>query len=596
MILAVAGVAFTPQPAMAACSSLFTFNFGVCATEFTAWMGNIITTAVGFILSLTGILLSFSIKLTLNIRDIYDGTPAIKSVWVVIRNISSMLIIFMLLYSSIETILGIGGSNLKKLVGNIIIAGLLINFSLFFTKVLIDGSNLISLQFYRAIAPDALSQPTKGWASSFNDGGLSNVFMASLKIQKVYHPDTADIKNIGSKGEGTVWIAMIISIYGGVVLMLFASISFLAAAVAFSIRTGMLLLLMAFSPIYFVGMIFPKIKSEVSDVWLKYLTQQLLFMPIYLLLMYVALKIISDDGFLSFIQEGSLSNIDSKMVLAGVIIQYVIAILFINAPLIAAIKFGAIGTKFADNMTKGLKDRIYNSPKNVGSFASFAGQHLIGGYAKNLQGAVASSGWAAKNPNLAIMANKTFGKVASSTFGGTKGGYDKRFKDYSKAREDFLNKGIKLNDNEKQVAITSGLSSWDDETESLNKNIAAAEKLAENKTMSDEARSKAKRRLVELQSEDKARKAAETAGSKDKYLEGKMLKEKKEEYAENLEKQTKLGFFTNKARKEAAESFRKEANKSEEKKLLEMLQKMKKDADKEESPDKDKPKEEKPKP
>lgn len=366
MILTLVVVVFTPQPASAACFSLLDFHM----TDCVAGAGDILLKIASFTLIFTGFLLNISINLTTHIKDIYEATPAIRSVWVIIRNISSIFIIFMLLYTSIQTILGIGSPNIKKLIGNIIMAGLLINFSLFFTKVAIDASNLVSLQFYRAIAPEYSSTLSNsspdGWMSSaFYDGGISNIFMQSLKIQTIYHPENSGIKGVTDGVKITT--AIIVATYGGVILMLFAAISFLAAAAAFTIRTGFLLVLMAFSPIYFAGMIFPAIKKEVSNKWMEYLTNQLLFMPLYLLLMYVSMTIISDSGFMSFLQsKDGVTSESFLMKQMGIVLQYVIAIFFINLPLIGALKFGAIGAGFAQNMTKGLRDKIYSQPGVLG--------------------------------------------------------------------------------------------------------------------------------------------------------------------------------------------------------------------------------------
>ena len=515
MVLTVMGVVTVPQTANAACANLLSFNFGECVTEGTAWVGNILLTMMSYLLTVTGTILSFSIKITLNIKNIYDGTPAINNVWVIVRNLSSMFIIFMLMYSSIQTILGIGSANVKTLIGKIIIAGLLINFSLFFTKVAIDASNLISMQFYRAIAPQSASQNLSGWSNEYYDGGLSDVFMSALKIQSIYHPSNTEIKNAGSKGEGTVWMSIIIATYGGVLLMLFAAISFLGASVAFTIRTGMLLLLMAFSPIYFAGMIFPKIKSDISDKWLKYLTNQLIFMPVYLLLMYVALTIVSDKGFMSFISSGNLQDNakGSVVILIGICIQYFIAIFFINVPLIGALQSGAMGAGFAESMTKGLKDRIYKQP---GAVASFAAQHGVGRGARAISERLATSNFAARNPSLAIMADKGLGKISGNAFGGKKGGYDKRVAEYVKERSEYATKRYGLTTDKKQdieqateKELKGKMAEW---AENKNQKIKESENNA----------SVAKDLLLNLEKEN-SRIAGEAASLQKEYSDAKVL-------------------------------------------------------------------------
>jgi hypothetical protein len=157
MILLVGGVIVAPQPVHAG----FWTSIGCLLTgpacdlaklagtnlfvELLAGLGDVILILASWFIGLMGVVLNISILLTMNIKAIFDSTPAIRDVWVVIRNLSSILIIFALLYASIATILDVSKTNVKTLVGSIIMAGVLINFSLFFTKVAIDASNLVSL-------------------------------------------------------------------------------------------------------------------------------------------------------------------------------------------------------------------------------------------------------------------------------------------------------------------------------------------------------------------------------------------------------------------------------------------------------------------
>lgn len=134
LILMTIGVVLVPHVTQAA--AVTTLLEGAS----TSFINNILAGIANMFLGLTstlvivsGIFLSVSVNLTTHIGDFFDSIPALKDVWIVVRNISSMFIIFALIYASIRTILGDGTGNLKKLVLNVIMVGLLINFSLFFT-------------------------------------------------------------------------------------------------------------------------------------------------------------------------------------------------------------------------------------------------------------------------------------------------------------------------------------------------------------------------------------------------------------------------------------------------------------------------------
>lgn len=381
-------------------------------TELLSNLSNLILTIVAWLLGLVGVVLNIAIVLTMNIKAIVDATPAINEIWIIIRNISSIFIIFFLLYASINMIIGTKGPSVKDLIGKIIIAGLLINFSLFFTKVGIDASNLISLQIYKAIVPQSTSLlnsktfvPTDIIKSAYQEGGLSNVFQSSLKIPSVYANSKGLISGINDRNRILMMTVL------GIVLMVLAGISFLAASVAFIVRLVVLILLMGFSPLYFAGMIFPQIKKDLSDKWWNYYTSQLLFMPVYLLFMYVAMKFISGGesasgtgGFFAMFdkaRQGLQNETVGAMTLSnvGLLVQYTIAIILINVPLMAALQTGK-------GITGAVAGWGQTANKWVGStIRGFAGRNTVGRVGKSLGSKFdnMAANYTAKNPNSALV-------------------------------------------------------------------------------------------------------------------------------------------------------------------------------------------------
>ena len=448
MILTVAGVALVPNEAEAGC---LPFNPMGCVTLLVTYVGNTVLMLTAQFLFVMGVVLNMAMILTLNIKAVYEATPAIESMWVVIRNISSIFIIFGLLYTSVATILDASKTSVKKMVGSIIMAGLLINFSLFFTKILIDTSNIVSMQFYRAIAPDFKNADLtkdgigKLLSSAYKDGGISNIFQQSLKIPKLYTAgkDGGFLKGINVLGN------IQFATYGGAILMIIAGLSFFAAALAFIVRLIMLLLAMAFSPLFFVGMIFPKIQAEAKTYVDKFIGQ-LTFMPIYLLLMYVALRFISDGdgkGFFASLNTGQ-ENSTGNFILAkaGLAFQYIIAIIVINIPLVAALKAGAMAPKWAGD----IKDMAGKWTKNG---AAAIGRNSYGALASKVADSNFMKTAASKN---ALMAGTLKGirGVASSYNETTKKQADERVKfgeslGYNKSRVDFHDTNV--NDLKNQI-------------------------------------------------------------------------------------------------------------------------------------------------
>ena len=80
----------------------------------------------------------------------YDNEFVEKG-WGAVRDVANIFFILMLLYVAIKTVLSLNVTDNKRLVGVIIIVALLINFSLFTTKVVIDASNILAKIFYNNI-------------------------------------------------------------------------------------------------------------------------------------------------------------------------------------------------------------------------------------------------------------------------------------------------------------------------------------------------------------------------------------------------------------------------------------------------------------
>ena len=93
----------------------------------------------------------FNAMISIGIDSSRTGSSSfIPLAWAIVRDFSNIFFILVLLYVAIQTILGMGHET-KKVVVNVVIMALLINFSMFFTKVVIDSSNILALVFYNKL-------------------------------------------------------------------------------------------------------------------------------------------------------------------------------------------------------------------------------------------------------------------------------------------------------------------------------------------------------------------------------------------------------------------------------------------------------------
>lgn len=398
---------------------------------------------VGKFLQLSAYLFDHALTLNMNIASFLQkcttkdcSTSPVEVVWKLIRDISGMFFIFILIWASIKMILG--GSNSKSVIVGVVLAGLLVNFSLFATKLIIDASNSLTLTVYSAITPNY--NPTIAQSLGFGvhetnkqiPGSVSSKVMEVVRLQSLYASTQESAKKTNFN------ITSIIATVGGIVLMLVLGLAFLSAGLMFLWRFIMLLALMAFSPIPALALAFPQLQSK-SKEFTKKLFDQCLFAPIFLFLIYLALKVLTDPAFIALANpsKNTFASVFAAGGAIGPLVQYCIVVFIIYFGLLTAKSFGAKGADFGISGINWLSKLGMGAVKGV---PGFAGQHTLGRAAKGIAGSETFKNIAAMNPDLGVLASSGLKKVSGATFGGTKGGYDDRVKKYVKARTELAKK------------------------------------------------------------------------------------------------------------------------------------------------------------
>jgi hypothetical protein len=99
-------------------------------------------------------------------------------------------------------------------------------------------------------------------------------------------------------------------------------------------------------------MIIPKIKEKISDKWKNMLLDQCLILPVYMLFMYIALRVITSSAFTSFLNPPSTQTDVGAgwftLSTVGLYIEYIIALILINVPLVAALTYASVGKDWAN--------------------------------------------------------------------------------------------------------------------------------------------------------------------------------------------------------------------------------------------------------
>lgn len=337
---------------------------------------------------------------------------AISSSWNVLRDIANMGFIFILLYAAFKTMFDSNFGNFSKTIINIIIIALLINFSLFFSKIVIDASNIVSVGFYKAIAGSyndvtAIKNPfggTGGTGSTANFKGISGGYMRMLGLQTWYDPGIL-VQN-GFDFQKILVTGVMSSIF-----MLVSAVIFLVAGVMLAARFIILVFLLILSPLAFIAYATPGLKGR-FDEWLSALINQSFFAPLYFALTWVTFRlgnslkptgswidIISDPKKLSAVsQEASIS----------LLLNYVLVIGFSIAALIFA-KQMASKTKYFGTISGGI------GAATIGG-AAWATRNTIGRGAANIASNKDLQERAARGDIGARMTLASAKKLAGSSF------------------------------------------------------------------------------------------------------------------------------------------------------------------------------------
>src|SRR3989338_3115796 len=138
------------------CLALIKGDFDACAVKITYWLFYSIPSFL-----LTSVAKFFNVAIHLGLQaSVYSSSDFLPQAWRITRDLSNIFFILILLYIAIKIILGLAGHDGKKMIIWVIIMALLINFSMFATKIVIDSYNVLALIFYNKMEVKAIDSTT----------------------------------------------------------------------------------------------------------------------------------------------------------------------------------------------------------------------------------------------------------------------------------------------------------------------------------------------------------------------------------------------------------------------------------------------------
>ncbi|MEK9207181.1 MAG: hypothetical protein AAB922_01775 [Patescibacteria group bacterium] len=385
------------------------------------------------IMYIAGSIMDSAINFGLHTAYIFALSPAINLGWVIIRDIANIFFIFILIYISLGTIVQGTKFGTKQLLTQVIIAALLINFSLFITKAVIDVSNVFGNWLYGGIQKTLIAN-TAGCNIDNPTGCTSPTSMSGLiatRLGVIGFWDATKNTNGASGGspitssdptQGFIGRFLRLSV------VLITTYIFLYCAILFIARSITLLFLLVFSPVGFMGGVLPQLKKY-SGQWRDELLSAAIFPVAFLLMLYIAMQ------FINSLQLLDLGTLKDDITLFGInmklsqYFQYFLIIFLLQACLkIAKENSGEMG-KALGGLADGLGKLAVNAAIGIGTGGvAMAGRTIAAGaFAEKGKGRAAM--WDTFRSNSPLLTSLTTGPRIWTKEG------------IKKVRDDVLKKG-----------------------------------------------------------------------------------------------------------------------------------------------------------
>ena len=273
--------------------------------------------------------------------------PIVTIGWGITRDLANMFFILILLIISFATVLRIKSWAISQLWWKVVVAALLINFSLVIAGFIIDFANILTAFFLNGI--------TGG--GSF--GTITTKLAAGMQILNFYNPARPEGIIGGVTQFGAAGIAATVGIILTLVGLIITVFVFGAAMIFLIVRILHLWLLLIFAPIVWMLWILPATSSYFSQWWNSFI-KWTFFAPIFVFMIYLSLSIFDATGQLNPKFFGVFPAIWkeaapglTKVAMPAAIFQWILVIAMMFGSLIVAQKFGATGAAASQKMLTG---------------------------------------------------------------------------------------------------------------------------------------------------------------------------------------------------------------------------------------------------
>ena len=347
-----------------------------------AWVGSLI-------ISLEAKLLEWVLD-----NSFFTTMPVVQTGWRICRDLANVFYIFILVYIAFCYIFRTQSQSTKKLIVNVIIMAILINFSLMIGGVIIDFSNVFFRFFvFGGLQPQSGKSVTNTLADALKLQGLVNVSKMNLSPPGATSTEEEwktwvqqqMLQNMEEQNEQTILMGFGKLVFT-IVFTFLMIIVFGALVGILIVRLFWLWILLIFAPLaWTVNLI--KIKGTPSDLasdwWNKFLKWSFVA-PVMGMFIYLALETSKHVGDFNL---ASISTTPTSSIMYNVqnVMQMFLVAGFLIAGLIAGQAMGAKIAGSALNLAKSAGDKAKGAVKKRGAlWAARAGGAVGGGITEGL--------------------------------------------------------------------------------------------------------------------------------------------------------------------------------------------------------------------
>jgi hypothetical protein len=206
------------------------------------------------------------------------GSSFVEDIWGIFRDIANIVIIFVLVYTAIQIIIH-GSTSFGKAVPIIIIVAIFINFSLYFTKIIIDVSNVLAKNIYES----AIS------VNNSENAGIITVFINTMRLETALKEGEKNLSETVKKDYGSYTNAAAVFLLNSIMLLIVVIVLFIGSLMLIT-RLIFIIIILFTSSLAVGSYVSPALKKQIWDKWWNALVGQASMAPIFILMLLISAK------------------------------------------------------------------------------------------------------------------------------------------------------------------------------------------------------------------------------------------------------------------------------------------------------------------